>query len=80
MEINPPTPTSLLESALQWGHGVEPVEIDKAGMLEGAFWQGFNGATGLNPWRSPKSSQTLRTLGRCFNGATGLNPWRFATW
>ena len=39
-------------TTLQWGHGVEPVEIAVAGITQGVTVISFNGATGLNPWRS----------------------------
>ena len=40
---------------LQWGHGVEPVEIVAASTTSTSTSMGFNGATGLNPWRSPRA-------------------------
>ena len=62
-------------SKLQWGHGVEPVEMRHGLRNQGRHGLRFNGATGLNPWRFFKQWGEWSPA-RGFNGATGLNPWR----
>ncbi len=62
-------------SVLQWGHGDGAVEETGSHRLTLARYPRFNGATAMEPWKSPK----LDSLGRPkigFNGATAMEPWK----
>ena len=60
---------------LQWGHGVEPVEIWRNCFQSRSITSRLQWGHGVEPVEISASAGFIPVI-VCFNGATGLNPWR----
>ena len=62
---------------LQWGHGVEPVEIERKPSGRKFETIKLQWGHGVEPVEMGRWAGFGACRASRFNGATGLNPWRF---